>query len=155
MGEVRDTLRVSSETGGTYEFALVATAAPPRPRGPFVLVPGGSATLELKNPFAEAREFVAASDRAELQLASRSVRLEPGKTGSFAVKFAAESADADVAGKVVVSFPEAADLPPWVFYVHGMSEEAAAAAKAAAGGGGGGGGGGGSAGKKKGGKKKK
>jgi hypothetical protein len=58
LGAALETLTVSSAEGGDFVCNLRGESLPPKPQGPIGIKPGGSATVQFKNIFAAAADFV-------------------------------------------------------------------------------------------------
>jgi hypothetical protein len=140
VGEVAAELTLTSEVAGSYTVPLVASCVPPRPAGPYVLAPGGSASIDFRNVFNEDRDFLVSTDNPAVFAPTPAGAVRVPKKGSLAlaVRYTppAGGSAADVGGKLVVACPSLPEVPPWVFYLRGAADPAAAAAAGAAGPGG-------------------
>lgn len=117
MGDVKDTLRITSATGGDYSCILQGQCTQPLPRGPFTIAKGQTQDIPFKNVFSDSREFTFTVDNPEFAVAGEKATIN-GKAEFIAkVTFKGENAKpAGVSGKLLVSCP---GIPPWVFYLKG------------------------------------
>ena len=138
LGEVRDTLRITSPDGGEFVCMLYGHGIAPLPQGPFVIKDGGTATVEFKNVFNDAQDFVFVCDNSSFVVTPASQKVDPNKTISLSIKYtaqggAAAAADAaeeqkegvekseHITSKLFASCPSMKALPPWVYYLKGTS----------------------------------
>ena len=75
LGPVRDTLIVSSATGGEYRCTLLGVCKRPQPQGPFVIAKNGSREITFRNVFGDAREFSFTVDNAAFAVSTATHRL--------------------------------------------------------------------------------
>ena len=125
LGEVRDTLRVISDTGGEFVCSLYGNGVAPRPQGPFLIANGGSVSIDFKNVFNEAREFSFVVDSPLFEVNVGSQKLDANKPTSLSVKFKGpvdDNTDEFSSGKLYVSCPEIKALPPWIYYLRGQNQ---------------------------------
>jgi hypothetical protein len=124
LGDVRDTLTVTSPTGGTYVCALRGDCTRPAPQGPIVVNQGGTASVEFKNVFSDPREFAFTTDNKCFSVQSASARVDARKAVNIVVKYDAGAAGgAGPSGKLFIGCPALPDLPPWIVYLKGVSKE--------------------------------
>jgi hydrocephalus-inducing protein len=118
MGEVRDVLRVSHPVGGEYLCALQGLCVPPRPQGPIVIAKGGAAEVVFKNVFAATNEFVFTTDTPAFTLSAPRATINAKASATVKVTYAAAGAGgAPTMGKLFISCPKLAELPPWIYYL--------------------------------------
>jgi len=119
LGEVKDTLTISSDTGGEYSCALNGQCTPALPQGPFTMGKGGQADLSFKNVFDEQREFVFTCDHPAFTANNRTANIAAKTNQSIAVKFAGTESGSSVSAKLLVTCPALPKMPPWVYYLRG------------------------------------
>ena len=132
LGEVRDTLRITSPDGGEFVCMLYGHGIAPLPQGPFLISDGNSHTVEFKNVFNGAQDFVFVCDNSAFEVTPASQKVEANKTVSLSIKYTApaqeegseeKSGDASASGvitsKLFASCPSMKALPPWVYYLKG------------------------------------
>jgi len=122
LGEVEDTLVVSSDTGGEYTCALHGQCTPALPQGPFTIQKGGQTDVDFKNVFDSQTEFVFSCDHPSFSVNSRSANIGPKVSQKVSVKFT-PSADTtgSIAAKLLVTCPSKPNMPPWVYYLKGQA----------------------------------
>jgi hydrocephalus-inducing protein len=142
LGEVRDTLRITSEEGGEYVVMLYGHGIAPLPQGPFIIPDGGTHTIEFKNVFNDAQDFIFVCDNKGFTVTPPSQKVEANKTVTLTIKYTAEAGaqagtgqengDESAAGgatfvnsKLYASCPSQKSLPPWVYYLRGSNTPAA------------------------------
>ncbi|KXZ49496.1 hypothetical protein GPECTOR_21g722 [Gonium pectorale] len=115
IGEnIRDTLIVSSPTGGEYQCPLVGRCIPPKPQGP-VDVSKGSAVLPFTNVFTADAEFSLAVDNPAF-VVKASEKIASKKTANIAVSFKPADATKPRTGKLTISCPAQTSCQ-WVYYL--------------------------------------
>lgn len=112
LGEIRDTLTITSPIGGEYKVSLHGVSTPPLPQGPFVFK--SSFDLPFKNVLNESREFLFTSDNPKFTIAPKSQTIAPKSSKSVSIK---PTENIVTTGKVLVTCPTLPDMPPWVFYL--------------------------------------
>jgi hypothetical protein len=116
LGEVRDTLTLSSPTGGDYTVILAGTGMQPKPRGPLDVKNGGSIPIPVKNVFPDATtdfEFVVDQGGASFTLKEAKKTLQAKKDDVLTVNY---KKDGEItSGRVLVS----ARGVTWVIYLRG------------------------------------
>jgi len=118
LGKIRDMLIVKSATGGEYKCMLEGECTPPLPRGPFNLAPGGSTAVSFKNVFDEDHTFVLSVDNPLFTVDSTEKKIGRKSEVSFKVSCSSSAnADDDISGKLRITCPEIADMPPWIIYL--------------------------------------
>merc|ERR1712070_909949 len=121
LGEVKDTLIITSEKGGEYSCALNGQCTPALPQGPFIMPKGGGADVSFKNVFDEATEFVFSCDHPAFTANNRSANIGPKTSQAIQVKFAGIESGAAVSAKLLVTCPSNPQMPPWVYYLKGQA----------------------------------
>jgi len=119
LGEVKDTLTITSDKGGEYSCALHGQCTPALPQGPFSIAKGGQADVAFKNVFDEATEFVFSCDHTAFTANNRSANIGPKTSQNISVKFAGIESGAAVSAKLLVTCPSKPNMPPWVYYLKG------------------------------------
>jgi hydrocephalus-inducing protein len=120
VGKSPAELILRAASGAEHRVRLSGTGEPPAPAGPFYCEPGASIQLPFRNPFAEARDFTAASDSPHLTVDADIGSIGGRNTATVSVECNEAASGAQVAmGKVVVTCVSEPHLPPWVFYVRG------------------------------------
>ena len=134
LGEVRDTLRISSEDGGEYVVMLYGHGIAPLPQGPFTIADGATHTIEFKNVFNDAQDFVFVCDNKCFSVSPASQKVEANKTVTLTIKYSAdqqENAEEDdktssaptfINSKLFASCSGQKSLPPWVYYLRGNND---------------------------------
>ena len=125
MGEsIRDTLLVSSATGGEYQCPLVGRCIAPKPQGP-IECGKGSGLVAFKNVFPQEAEFLYSIDNPAFTVAKPSEKIPSKKPTSISVSFKPDPAKGATqrTGKLTVACPSQTSSP-WVFYLQ-ASEDAA------------------------------
>ncbi|ETV98760.1 hypothetical protein H310_08827 [Aphanomyces invadans] len=115
LGEIRDTLVLTSDHGGEYKCTLQGQSVPPLPQGPFVFAT--TKEIEFKNVFNAAREFVFTMDNPAFSVNTKQATIGPKSVKSVVVKVEDQSAPKPLVGKLLVTCPALVDLPPWVYYL--------------------------------------
>jgi len=104
----------------------------PLPQGPFIIADGATHTIEFKNVFNDAQDFVFVCDNKCFSVSPPSQKVEANKTVSLSIKYTAdqESTEDDeksiptpfINSKLFASCPGQKSLPPWVYYLRGSNE---------------------------------
>jgi hydrocephalus-inducing protein len=129
MGEsIRDTLIVSSATGGDYQCPLVGRCVAPKPQGP-IECGKGSGVVNFKNVFAQEAEFFYSVDNPAFAVAKPMEKIPSKKPTTIAVSFKPDPAKGATqrTGKLTVACPSQTSSP-WVFYLQ-ASEDAGGGGK--------------------------
>ncbi|CAK4295658.1 unnamed protein product [Aphanomyces euteiches] len=120
LGEIRDTLVLSSDQGGEYKCTLQGQSIPPLPQGPFSFA--STKEIEFKNVFNSAKEFIFTVDNPAFSVNTKQATIPAKSTKAVVVKV--EDASKPVAGKLLITCPALVDLPPWVYYLEAEVGEA-------------------------------
>ena len=116
MNESKALLTISSPEGGTYQYYLIGQTLNPQPKGPYKNTGKGGISIDFKNPFFEATEFMVRIDNPAFTTSVKNpMRLEAGKVSAISVAYKSlpgQSAN----GRVMVSTE---GVPQWTFYVQG------------------------------------
>lgn len=139
LGEVRDTLRITSEDGGEYVVMLYGHGIAPLPQGPFIIPDGATHTIEFKNVFNDAQDFIFVCDNKGFTVTPPSQKVDANKTVTLTIKYTADAREGTdetkgdggavgsasfVNSKLFASCPSQKSLPPWVYYLRGSNETA-------------------------------
>lgn len=120
LGEVKDTLIISSDTGGRYECSLYGNCEPPRPQGP-VKVSAKGAPIEFKNVFKEPKEYRFTTDsRCFIVDGARSStkKIDGSKAATVTLKSVPGEIEGEESmGKLLVTCTDMPDLPAWTYYL--------------------------------------
>lgn len=125
MGEVRDTLVVSSPDGGDYTCELVATCVAPLPQGPFNLVNDGKTTdIPFRNCFSSASIWTFSVDSSAFRVVAPSAQVAAKTQGQCGVVFEPKEEHMGTPGgimnaKLFIKCSSMPDVAPWVFYLRG------------------------------------
>jgi hypothetical protein len=121
MGEVTDSLKITSKAFGSYECSLVGVCKPQLPQGPFVMGNGGGVDLEFRNVFDGPMKFDFKVDHPSFVCACAGVQeMGPRSAKAVNVKYtAAEGAGPKVSAKLSVRCVGREDIPAWTFYLTG------------------------------------
>ena len=136
IGEITDTLTVSSKEGGEYVCELVGNCTAPMPQGPFNLEQGGGAVeIPFRNCFAETATWAFNVDSAAFRVASPAgpTPLNAKTQSHCSVLFEPKEEHAGAAGGVVnaklfITCTTKPEIPPWIFYLRGKLNPDAPAA---------------------------
>ena len=86
---------------------------------------GGTAQINFKNVFNGPQDFVFIVDDPCFSVTPAQQTLDANKTVTLAVKFTPSEGEAKdgeaVNAKLLASIPSMEDLPPWIFYLSGLS----------------------------------
>eukprot|EP00955_Chlamydomonas_euryale_P115431 366348-Chlamydomonas_euryale.AAC.12 len=118
LGEsIRDTLVLTSPTGGEYEVPLVGRCLPPKPQGP-IECGKGSGSVPFKNVFDRDAEFLYSVDNPAFAVSKPSEKVPAKKATNIAVAFKPDPAKGATTrtGKLTVACPSMSSSP-WVFYL--------------------------------------
>ena len=125
IGQVKDTLTVSSAEGGQYVCELIADCNAPMPQGPFNIHQGeGPMEIPFRNCFVASCAWAFSVDSVAFRIAAPSATV-PGKSeGKVTVFFEPKEEHMSVPGgfvsaKLFVTCTAKPSLPPWVFYLRG------------------------------------
>jgi len=124
LGKVQDVLTLTSENGGEYKCTLFGECTPPLPQGPFAVRPGAKEALKLKfkNVFNTRKKFVYAVDHPAFSVSPQGNDINPKDSTNITVSFDASKTDTPTLnGRLLISSPDAPDVPPWVYYLNGLS----------------------------------
>jgi hydrocephalus-inducing protein len=134
LGEVRDTLRITSADGGEFVVMLYGHGIAPLPQGPFLIQNGGAHTVQFKNVFNDAQDFVFVCDNAAFEVSPSGQKVDANKTVSLTIKYTEKPVEDEdrggekgekgekvntVVSKMFASCPSMKALPPWVYYLKG------------------------------------
>lgn len=115
IGEnIRDTLVVSSATGGEYLCPLVGRCIAPKPQGP-VDVSKGSAALPFTNVFGADAEFLLAVDNPAF-IVKAAEKIGSKKSANIGIQFKPADASKPRTGKLTISCPSQTSSQ-WVYYL--------------------------------------
>lgn len=120
LGKVRDMLVVRSDTGGEFKCMLEGECTPPLPRGPFEMMPGGSTQVSFKNVFNEEHTFLLSVDNPVFSVDKAEAKIARKSEATFKVSCAGSAPVADgaaISGKLRITCPEIAGMPPWIIYL--------------------------------------
>eukprot|EP00798_Chlamydomonas_sp_ICE-L_P006741 gene6741-3411_t len=121
VGEnLRDTLVVSSDTGGEYLCPLVGRCIPPKPQGP-IECGKGSGQVPFTNVFTSEAEFLFSVDNPAFTV-KPSEKIGSKKQTNISVSFKPLDPSKPRSGKLTVTCPSQASVA-WVYYLQ-ASEEA-------------------------------
>jgi hydrocephalus-inducing protein len=115
VGETAARLTVSSDAGGEYVCLLHGHGQPPRAQGP-IEVPG-RASVDFRNPFAEARSFAVAVDSDAFSAVARLDGVAPRSAIPISVAYRAPAPGVSLPGKLTVTCD---GCPPWIYYLKGV-----------------------------------
>ncbi len=130
MGEsIRDTLVVSSSTGGEYQCPLVGRCVAPKPQGP-IECGKGAGVVAFKNVFPQDAEFSYSIDNPAFTVAKPTEKIGAKKQTNINVSFKPDAAKGltQRTGKLTVACPSQTSSP-WVFYLQASEGEAGAGKK--------------------------
>jgi len=124
IGEIRDTLTVSSPEGGEYTAELIAECVAPFPKGPFNFTSGSIVNIPFRNFFPSTCTWKFSTDSAAFTAIAPSASVNGKTEGQCQVKFEPKEEHLSVAGgtitaKLFVQCADKPDLSPWVFYLRG------------------------------------
>ncbi len=127
LGEVKDVLTLSSKDGGEFKCTLFGECTPPLPQGPFTIKPGSKEALKLKfkNVFNQRKKFVYTVDHPAFAVNPTGNDVDSKATTDISVTFDPAKAPADspsiITGRLLISCASAPDIPPWIYYLNGVS----------------------------------
>jgi hydrocephalus-inducing protein len=138
IGEVRDTLLVTSPEGGEYLCELIGNCTAPMPQGPFNLVQGGGAVdIPFRNCFSSQSTWTFSVDSSAYRIAA------PAGTASVNAKTQSQCSvvfepkeehlntpGGIVSAKLFITCTSIPNIPPWIFYLQGKIDPNAGAAPA-------------------------
>merc|ERR1712060_359754 len=87
LGEVLDTLSVSSAEGGEYLCTLQGMSLPPKPQGPIGIKAGGSAQVNFKNIFANTMDFSITCEPSSFSVAKPRESVPSKKPATISVSY--------------------------------------------------------------------
>jgi len=87
IGEIRDTLTVSSAEGGTYVVSVTGSCEPPKPQGPFVVKPNAAAQIKFKNVLDIPEQFNFAVDNPAFVLAKKFEKINKKSVVNISVSY--------------------------------------------------------------------
>jgi hypothetical protein len=119
LGELADTLKITSPVAGEYVFPLRGACAPPKPQGPVIIKAGGSTPIPFKNVFGAQQEFRVAVDSPLFQVKDKEVA--PAKKPlAIAVTYKpTPDVKKEVTAKLTIT---CGTYPPWVYYLKGVPQ---------------------------------
>ena len=126
LGATQETLTVSSAEGGEYVCQLRGESQPPKPQGPIGIKPGGSATVQFKNIFAAATDFVFHCEPPTFSVATPRENVAAKKETPVAITYKPEPGAPPAKGKLTIA-STGSDASKWTYYLHGEPEGAAEA----------------------------
>lgn len=138
IGEVRDTLTVTSPEGGEYLCELIGNCTAPMPQGPYNLTQGaGAVDIPFRNCFSTSCTWAFSLDHAAFRVsAPTGVATVNAKTQSqVSVVFEPKEENMNAPGGVInaklfVTCTSIPNIPPWIFYLTGKIDANAGAAPA-------------------------
>eukprot|EP00667_Euglena_gracilis_P000008 EG_transcript_8 len=126
VGELKETLTVTSPVGGEYTYSLLGVCLPPERQGPVDIKAGGTAQVPFKNVFSENTTFSLLCDNPAFSV-NKAVEVVPGKKSvNFVVAFRPLDETYPARGKLLVSCPapgEGDKKVEWVYYLRGLKVE--------------------------------
>mmetsp|Transcript_118563 Transcript_118563/g.206475 ORF Transcript_118563/g.206475 Transcript_118563/m.206475 type:complete len:3749 (+) Transcript_118563:362-11608(+) len=127
IGDVSETLQVSSTVGGDYTFSMSGTCLPPERQGPVDIKANGSAQVNFKNVFADNVTFNLHCDHPAFQVSKASELIPAKKPVTFAVTFKPLDEVYPVRGKLIISCLSPGETPErkveWVYYLRGLKAD--------------------------------
>jgi len=138
IGEIRDTLTLTSPEGGEYLCELIGNCTAPMPQGPYLLAQGGGGVeIPFRNCFSTSSTWSFSVDSPAFRVsAPTGVATVNAKTQSqCSVVFEPKEEHMNTAGgiitaKLFVTCTSIPNIPPWVFYLKGEIDPNAGAAPA-------------------------
>ena len=121
LGAAQETLTVSSAEGGEYVCQLRGESLPPKPQGPIAIPPGGSTTVQFKNIFAAAADFVFTCEPAAFSVAKPRENVPAKKETPVAIAYKPEPGAPPAKGKLTIA-SAGGDGSRWTYYLHGEPE---------------------------------
>ena len=122
LGGAQDTLTVSSAEGGEYVCLLRGESLPPKPQGPITIKAGGTATINFKNIFAAATDFLFTCEPPVFTVAKPKENVPSKKPTPVAITYKpTDPAAPPATGKLTIA-SAAADGSRWTYYLHGTNE---------------------------------
>ena len=121
LGAAHETLTVSSAEGGEYVCHLRGDSLPPKPQGPIGIKPGGSATVQFKNIFSAATDFVFSCEPAAFSVAKPRENVAAKKETAVAIAYKPEPGAPPAKGKLTIA-SAGGDGSRWTYYLHGEAE---------------------------------
>ena len=128
IGEIKDTLTVSSPEGGEYLCDLVGVCSAPLPQGPFNFSEGATVEIPFRNCFSATCKWSFSLDSTHFRLPTPSASVAAKTKGTCLVVFEPDETAlaigvaSMIAAKLFIRCDSKPDLPPWVFYLKGKLE---------------------------------
>lgn len=120
IGEVRDTVKITTQGGSEFVCELIAVCTPSLPQGPFEIASGGNREIKFRNCFEQSSGWTYRVDSPHFKTNAASGTVNARTDGSVTVSFAPQDgATGVINGKLFVSCDNKPDLAPWVFYLKG------------------------------------
>lgn len=120
LGEVADTLTVSSAEGGEYVCALQGLSLPPKPQGPITIKAGGSAAVTFKNVFTAAADFAITCEPAVFSVAKPRENVPAKKPIQVSVAYKPTDPAAPPANGKLTIASTGPEPSRWVYYLSGQ-----------------------------------
>jgi hypothetical protein len=115
IGVSKALLTISNPEGGEFQAYLVGSSSFPLPKGPFKVSSKGT-SIEFKNTFYEAREFMVRIDNPNFTCSLKSpFKLEAKKSVALPLSFKPNGDN--FTGRIVV---ETKDQISWIYYLQGL-----------------------------------
>lgn len=90
LGECQAQLNIVSADGGEYNCILIGVGLPPQPKGPYKIGGAKGPSIEFKNPFFEAKEFILRIDNPSFTTSVKSpVKVDGKKVLSIPIAYKA------------------------------------------------------------------
>lgn len=117
LGEsFRNTLVVSSPTGGEYRCVVLGRCVQPQPQGPLE-IRGGSGAVSFKNVFSKETTFSLSVDNPSFSV-SDAEKIAAKHSKSIAISYRAAAGSGDAQSRNCRLIISCADTPhPWVYYI--------------------------------------
>lgn len=116
VGEIRNTLRVTSADGGTYECILFGNSKPPKPQGPFEIKSGASISVSFVNAFQDPETFEVMLSNPNFSVGKNEITLKPKESTTISVSFKPTDNVGVCMDKLVVSCKKT----QWLYYLKGI-----------------------------------
>jgi hydrocephalus-inducing protein len=124
LGNIDDVLVVDGGAeAGEYRVRLAGVCRRPQPQGPFDVPGGGSKDIAVRNVYATDREYVFTVDNPAFAVGAAKATIKAKDSSNCSVKYTPSDGAAGgvETGKLFVSCPAVPDMPPWIFYLRGVS----------------------------------
>lgn len=134
IGQVKDTLTVTSAEAGQYVCELIADCSAPMPQGPFNLLQGdGPVEIPFRNCFVASCAWAFSVDSSAFRVMAPTATVPAKSEGKCGVVFEPKEEHKGAPGgiinaKLFVTCTAKPALPPWVFYLRGKIDPNAGAA---------------------------